>query len=153
MFFLLVPILSFSQSPTHVPLIFPVSPEASKLGEFDDVPVNLSAGTTGLNIPIFNIEEGDFTLPIQLKYHYSGLVVDQIPGDLGLGWSLETGGMVKRQVMGRPDKDTNGYIGQNRIGFNWVLPCYKGDLSTSPVNNLKENAYNGSYDTRPINLW
>ncbi len=40
--FLILQILSFSQSPTQVPSIFPVSPEASKLGEFDDISVNLS---------------------------------------------------------------------------------------------------------------
>jgi len=45
-----------------------------------------------LNIPLLNIKDENFTLPIQLKYYYYGLVVVQIPSQLRLGWNLDAGG-------------------------------------------------------------
>ena len=101
----------FSQNPNDLPKIFPASPEASNLGRFGEIPVNLSVGMANFSVPIYTIEEAGFQLPIALNYQYNGLVVDQVPGHLGMGWSLSAGGMLTRQMRGRPDEDAAGYIG------------------------------------------
>ena len=140
---------STNAGPVDVPQILPGSPEASNLGKFGEIPVNLGIGVTNQTIPIYTIEEGGFELPISLNYNYTGLIVDEIPGITGLGWSLNAGGIITRQLRGRPDEEPNGYIGMNRIGVNWVLPYVNNELSTVDRNRLEENAASGFWDTQP----
>ncbi len=135
--------------PVDVPQIFPGSPEASTLGKFGEIPVNMGIGVANQTVPIYTIQEGGYELPISLNYNYTGLLVDEIPGITGLGWSLNAGGIITRQLRGRPDEEPNGYIGTNRIGLNWVLPYVNNQLSTDQKNRFKESAASGSWDTQP----
>ncbi len=135
----------------QVPNILPVSPEASTLGKYGDIPVNLSTGRINYSIPIYTIQENGFQLPINLSYNYSGLMVDEIPGLTGLGWSLNAGGVITRQVRGRPDEDINGYIGTEQIGKNFVIPYIfnPSSFTYERLNTYLEEANNGSIDTQP----
>jgi len=81
------------------------------------------------SVPIYTIEDSGFQLPISLGYQHNGLVVDQIPGHLGMGWSLSAGGMLTRQMRGRPDEDAAGYIGAQMTGKNTVIPYINNQLS------------------------
>ncbi|MCC4230976.1 hypothetical protein, partial [Zunongwangia profunda] len=98
----------------QLPEVFPGSPEASEIGKFGDLPINLSTGTMNFNIPVFQIASGKYNYPLNISYTYGGLMLNDIPGKLGLGWSL-TSGLIVRQMRGRPDEDTGGYLG-SKIG-------------------------------------
>ncbi|WP_344779095.1 RHS repeat domain-containing protein [Aquimarina mytili] len=135
--------------PIDIPNLFPASPEASTLGKYGDIPVNLSIGTINHSIPIYTIKENGFELPISLSYTYTGLLVDEIPGITGLGWSLNAGGIITRQLRGRPDEEPNGYIGTNQMGKKWVIPYVNNQLSSIDQNTFKENAASGIWDTQP----
>ncbi|MBL4663446.1 MAG: hypothetical protein JKY22_07820 [Flavobacteriaceae bacterium] len=148
--FLLFNFFGVAQSgPIDVPTIFPSSPEASKLGKYGDIPVDLSLGATQFTIPIYTIKEYGAEFPIYLSYAYSGLVVGEVPGNTGLGWSLMAGGTLTRQVRGRPDEDYNGYIGDQEIGKNYVIPYIEHTISTADELQLFEFGNNGVYDTQP----
>ncbi len=133
----------------EVPTIFPASPEAATLGKYGDIPINLSTGRINYAIPIYSIQESGYTLPINLSYNYSGLMIDDIPGCTGLGWSLNAGGLITRQVRGRPDEDTNGYVGTNPIGINYVIPYMNQELSEQDELLFLDEASKGVYDTQP----
>jgi YD repeat-containing protein len=135
----------------EVPKIFPVSPEASSLGKYGDIPINLSTGKINYTIPIYTIKESGFQLPIAISYNYSGLLIDEIPGITGLGWSLNAGGLITRQVRGRPDEDTNGYIGDRETGKNYVIPYLFNPSSITPATRLLfyEEANIGEWDLEP----
>jgi len=80
------------------------SPEAASLGEFGEVPVSLYSGVPNISINLFNLEFNDgFTLPISLRYDASGIRVDQIASSVGLGWSLQAGGVITKTVHGASD--------------------------------------------------
>ncbi len=141
---------SNSQAPPHdIPNIFPASPEASTLGQFGDIPVNSSVGMANFSVPIYSIEEEGVQLPVSLSYQYNGLVVDQIPGHLGLGWSLNGGGMITRQVRGRADEDDSGYIGVNMIGANQIRPYLNGDFDADAKHVIEELLTDGIIDGQP----
>lgn len=86
------------------------SPTAASLGKFGDIPVNLYTGTPDISVPLHEASGVNLSLPIQLKYHASGVKVREIAGWVGLGWNLNAGGVITRTVRGLPDERTNGYL-------------------------------------------
>lgn len=89
--------------------VFPVSPEAGKLGTYGDIPMNLSAGQMNFEVPIWEFDLNGYTWPVKLSYHYTGLILEEDPSLCGLGWTLIGGGVVTRQVRGLPDEHPDGY--------------------------------------------
>lgn len=80
------------------------SPNAASLGKYGDIPVSYHTGVPEISIPIHTIEEGSLSLPISISYHSSGVRVDELSSWVGLGWSLNAGGMISRTVQGGPDE-------------------------------------------------
>jgi len=90
---------------------FPVSPEAGRLGTYGNVPVNMSTGQMNFPIPLYTIKERGYSWPISLSYNFKGLVYEGKPSVTGLGWNLQAGGVVTREVRGIPDEHPKGYYG------------------------------------------
>src|SRR6187399_2089539 len=84
--------------------IVPPSPTAAALARYGQVPVSLSSGIPEITIPLFEIKDHELYLPVTLSYHASGIKVEEIASWVGLGWSLNAGGVVTRNVMGLPDE-------------------------------------------------
>jgi len=53
--------------------VFPVSPEAGKLGAYGNIPMNLSAGQMSFEVPIWEFNLNGYKWPVKLSYNYSGL--------------------------------------------------------------------------------
>lgn len=85
------------------------SPTAASLGQYADVPVSLYAGLPQINIPIYDIDMGNYTLPISLSYHASGIKVSQEASWVGLGWALNAGGVITHSIKGTDDIEKEGY--------------------------------------------
>ena len=85
------------------------SPTAASLAKHGDIPVSLYTGTPNIDIPLYVVEGKTLRLPITLRYHASGVKVEEIAGWVGLGWSLDAGGVITRTVRGLPDDSQNGY--------------------------------------------
>lgn len=83
--------------------IIPPSPNASSLGQYGDVPVSYYSGIPEISIPIYTVKCGSITLPISLNYHASGIKVSQQASWVGLGWSLNSGGVITRTIFGYDD--------------------------------------------------
>ena len=101
------------------------SPTAAALGEYGEVPVSLYTGTPDIAIPLFKVEGRALSLPIALRYHAGGVRVDEIGGWVGLGWSLEAGGVITRTVRGIQDELPKGYYhtgGAFDDEADWLTP-------------------------------
>jgi len=83
--------------------VIPPSPTASALASYVDNPVSLYTGTPEINIPLYNLQVKDFELPVSLSYHSKGMKVDETASNVGMGWSLNAGGVITRSVKGFPD--------------------------------------------------
>ncbi len=69
------------------------------------VPTNNFTGSTIVNIPLYTVTGKGITVPISLQYSGGGgIKVDDNAGDFGVGWSLEAGGMITRQIRGLEDE-------------------------------------------------
>ena len=101
--FLLLLIDCFGQ---EWPSIIPPSPNASSLHVYGNTQVNYYTGSPNIIIPIWEVKEGNLTLPIYLKYTAgNGVKVEEIGSWVGLGWTLNTGGAISRTIRGIADED------------------------------------------------
>ena len=80
------------------------SPEAAQMNRYVDYPVSRNTGTADVHIPLYNLSLKDIPFSISMSYHTSGCKVDDIPGVLGLGWTLNAGGCISRVIHGQPDE-------------------------------------------------
>ena len=71
--------------------------------------VNHYTGTVDVSIPIYTIKSGNLEYPLALSYNTSGIKVDQLASDVGLGWSLSKA-VITRTI--------NQYNDFNNVGFN-----------------------------------
>lgn len=110
LFSLLIPISSYCQQQKLNFNPFTIaSPNVTSLGIFGVIPVNYYTGIPEISIPIYNLVEGNITVPILLKYHSAGFRPNQYPSWVGIGWALQAGGMITRTVNCWPDeKDAQG---------------------------------------------
>jgi hypothetical protein len=137
-----------------------LSPNAASLGQYGEIPVTLFTGTPSINIPIHELKYGQVTVPIALSYHASGIRPDQHPGWVGLGWTLQAGGMISRTIKDLPDEYNNGkrydydhgtneMISLDDAGFYFSSYLYGIDLkSTVDITNHADNNLAVS-DTEP----
>ncbi len=102
--FLLYTGITFGQD---LPQLIPVSPNAAGLSKYGSYPVDLNSGVPQISIPIYTIEQGTLKVPINISYHASGIKVNEMASMVGLGWSLNAGGIITRQVKGIPDEYTS----------------------------------------------
>lgn len=93
----------YGQEPFYKP-ISPLTPTASSLGKFGDVPVSYYTGLPNISVPIYDIVIKDFHIPISLSYRAEGVRVEEIPSLVGMGWTLNAGGVINREKRGNPDE-------------------------------------------------
>ncbi len=149
-------IIGVQQLYAYVPkeIVTPISPNATSLGEYGEVPVSPYTGLPLIQIPLHEISLSGHKIPISLSYHAGGVRPDQHPGWLGLGWSLNAGGCISRIVKDLPDEFYNSknwidaelgyYYKCNEYNVDWNnLENLQGFIESNSSTNLYHN------DTEP----
>jgi hypothetical protein len=90
--------------------VTPPSPDVWQFSKYGEYPVSRETGVPNISIPIHTINAGELSVPISLSYHAAGNKVDDIASWVGLGWTLNAGGVVSRAVKGRPDESGSGLL-------------------------------------------
>lgn len=85
----------------------PNSPEAAAFIEYGNNTVSMFTGTPDISVPIHVLKSRKLSLPVSLTYS-PGVKVDQIATEVGLGWNLNAGGTITRNVVGMTDNYTQG---------------------------------------------
>ena len=146
--FIFLNISAYAQSSPEPNLsnVNPPSPNAASLGQFGNYPTTLYNGLVDISIPIYNIKTPRFNIPVSLSYHASGIKVTEVASWVGLGWALNTGGEITRQVMGNPDDESNGYLSSgNEVKNANSLQLTQSNSDISYIQNV----LNGTYDGEP----
>ena len=122
------------------------SPNASSLGKYGDIPVGYYSGIPNIGVPIYTATQGPLSVPIALNYHAGGLKVGETSSWVGLGWSLQAGGMISRTVQGKADEHAFGYFA---IGND--LDVTSANCITGSANNpiLNSEIESGAKDGEP----
>ncbi|NVJ64406.1 MAG: RHS repeat protein [Flavobacteriaceae bacterium] len=95
----------------EIPNLIPPSPEAAAITSYANNNVSYYTGSAQIGVPIFEVQGNGLSVPISLNYTGSGGIrVEQVASWVGLGWTLNAGGVISRTIRGRKDDDnSNGY--------------------------------------------
>ena len=120
----------------------PPSASATSLGKFGDIPVGLYTGVPNISIPIYSYKgiDNGLSLDVSLDYHAGGIRVEEIGGNVGMGWALNAGGVITRTMRGEPDDFPQyGYI-----ALSPMQP--PPDTAINAANLFNQNAYDSEQD-------
>lgn len=107
----------------------PQSPTSASLGFFSNYPVTQFTGVPDINLPIYKMEIGNVDIDISLRYNPNMVKVNTMAGWVGLGWSLQAGGVITRTVRDLPDDKYNGSKGL-------LYPCTYYGNGAEPITTV-----------------
>ncbi|QES88761.1 DUF5977 domain-containing protein [Rhizosphaericola mali] len=81
-----------------IPKVIASSPQAASLGSYGVNSINMFTGKPTIDLNLYSITQGDFTLPISLSYNSDLIKPQEHAGIMGLGWILNAGGVINRSV-------------------------------------------------------
>lgn len=122
----------------------------------DIVNVDLYTGIGSANIPINNYNIDGLNLGVSMSYSAKGIKVDEISSSIGLGWSLDAGGSVMRQMNGLEDDvtlpityTTAGHTTDSLQGY--LTPGANLTFASDPyADDMEQDIYNFSFAGRSI---
>jgi RHS repeat-associated protein len=106
-----------SNTNKYTPNLVLPSPHAATLGNYGNVPVNLSSGLPSPSIGLFDLKEGDVDLDVGLSYQYRGFKPFESPSLLGRGWSLNAGGVITRIIKSKIDEQRPVSTSSSNYGY------------------------------------
>lgn len=65
---------------------------------------SLYTGTVKVDIPIYTYRDNNFEIPVNVSYGSNGFIPNVHSGSLGLGWFLDAGGCITREIVGEVDE-------------------------------------------------
>ncbi len=86
------------------PVGVPSSPTTYNFAKFGNIPQSNSTGAFAYSIPIYQIQSDDISHAIELNYYSSGVKIDEIASNVGMGFVLKMGGVISRVMRGKPDE-------------------------------------------------
>ncbi|MCD8406276.1 hypothetical protein LNI91_12070, partial [Tenacibaculum dicentrarchi] len=143
---------SSSNNDTYIQKITP--PNVASFLKTKLINVNNYTGNGSVSVPIYVINEGNISIPIQLNYNSTGVKVNETASNVGLNWSLEAGGSITKIIKGIEDFslsfrnvfrkaigdeiNNNDECGKNNTSCQGLRKI-KFDDFTNPVPILKES--------------
>jgi YD repeat-containing protein len=149
--------INYAQIVDHQDITLPTPSISSSITNYDVDGSSLAYGLVSPSINIFTIQVGDISIPISLSHSYNGFKPNELPGVLGLGWTISGGGAVSKSVHGLDDDHIRGYP---KTVENYMSHCSTAaELSGFVSSKLEESGYelnhfkrliaNGTWDGLP----
>ncbi len=145
--------VSFAQNATLAkfegPDILTSPPQVWSFMKYGNTPMDLYRGIAQTQIPIYTYKDKDFELPVSINYASSGFMPNVQTGVLGLGWFLNAGGCITREIRDVPDEamvTLSKFNAQSNLGPE--ITEYHGYLSCHESHNgdaaLRCGGYHGA---------
>lgn len=110
----------------------PPSPQAASLGRFGNLSVNYYSGSPGIDVPVYSLAGKYVQMPVALSYDANAVQVVKLPSWTGMGWTLQAGGVITKNVLGNPD------IASNYFQWNWP-PSPAAGFDAALLNGSSSN--------------
>jgi YD repeat-containing protein len=109
LFFGLAPQIICAQLVDHQDITLPTPSIAASIANYEVEQSSLAYGMASPSINLFTIQIGDISVPITLSHSYNGYKPNELPGILGLGWTISGGGAIVKNIHGKDDDHIRGY--------------------------------------------
>lgn len=131
----------------------PASPTAAMFTIYGQTAVNYFTGTPSISIPLHGISYKDLSVNLGISYqHGNGVKPEYLPGGVGNGWALSSGGVITRISKGIipvsfPDPQSVQATVNPTSSANWSTPAaLQNDIQrpvymTNIYNQFEEYAY------------
>ena len=101
------------------------SPEVQNFSQVGFSNFNESTGKANIEIPLYTINLDGLEIPVKLKYDIGGVKVNSQSSRVGLNWTLDSGGMIDKTVVGQNDIHTAGVFSDaSPTGFVYTTYGY-----------------------------
>lgn len=110
-----------------------LSPTAASFAVYGEIPVSQYTGIPDISIPLYTLAVNDFQMPISLSYHPAGVRVESEASWVGLGWTLNAGGVITREIRGADDLNVVSIGNGSSIGY-WYRFNHNNSRVPVPVN-------------------
>ena len=113
-FLMLLTLCVYSQEQNGIEQFIPSqTPDVAAFSKVNFLPISEYTGKPNISVPLYQIKLGSMSIPISVTYNYGGIKVDDVASSVGLGWSLNAGGNIVRQINGlhdlKPASSPSGY--------------------------------------------
>ncbi|WP_460559475.1 DUF5977 domain-containing protein [Ferruginibacter profundus] len=117
----------------------PPAPNAAAIIKHSEITLNKNTGSPAINIPLYVLKGNKLSVPVSLGYSSTGIKVDEIASRVGMGWTLNAGGVITRTQRGNPDEQSMRIVPPYE-------PVQQNCGSFNYMNNISTNI---SYDAEP----
>ncbi len=132
------------------------SPNASSIPKFE-TGVNLFTGAATIGLPLMTVSADNVSLPMSLNYTSTqGVPVGMIASNVGLGWNLNAGGVITREVKHLPDDaysiDFYGWEQISSVGYLYKRGKVDYLYNTDPIqytDDEEEDLRDNRFDREP----
>ncbi len=153
---------------------YTLTPDLAEVTKRIDFSAANYTGIVSTTIPLYRAEIDGLHLDLSLNYLSRGIQVEEVASSVGLGWTLNAGGVITRAVKGEPDDFNKAHapggngeadlryprVGRFRTGktekiksFNQLSTNYdyieKGLFDIAVPKDHKGHSYHGKNDTEP----
>ncbi|MGB8192131.1 MAG: DUF5977 domain-containing protein [Chitinophagaceae bacterium] len=97
----------------------PPAPNAASIAKAGIFALNKNTGAPSINIPLYTLQGRKLSMNIGLNYATNGVKIGEIASRVGMGWSMNAGGVVTRIVRGSPDEKVLRKQPWSPVGINW----------------------------------
>lgn len=155
------PVESFRASTNITPQV-----ESFQIAKSGNLTPSLYTGAMTYSLPLYTYSDPDFNIPISLEYNYDGYKVARSAGTVGLGWALNYGGVITREIRGLKDEyrqQVSTESAEVRHGYYWAYKNHIGlgtsftinrprtpDLETATAEELVRHLNDDLYEDIPI---
>lgn len=87
----------------------PPSPQSSNLGIYTSIPISYYSGIPDTKISLIDVNLKNVNLPLNISYYSGGIRKSQEATCVGLGWTLNAGGLITRIKRHKDDLGDKGY--------------------------------------------
>ncbi|WP_271783017.1 hypothetical protein [Aquimarina algiphila] len=124
------------------------SPDVTAFMNTNYFPLNEYTGRADITIPIYTINLDGLEIPISISYDTGGVKVNTAASRVGLNWSLNTGGLITKQIIGQKDlASTSVYNDEKQMLVYLEYGYLRGLFQKIPFD--KYNVPIQNLDTQP----
>ncbi|MEW7289607.1 hypothetical protein [Aquimarina sp. 2304DJ70-9] len=124
------------------------SPDVTAFMNANYFPMNEYTGSANITIPIYTINLDGLEIPISLSYDTRGVKINTASSRVGLNWSLNTGGLISKQILGLPDLASTSKYNQEKqmrvyLEYGYLRGLFQTlhwDEYNVPIQNLDTEA-------------